>query len=106
MGELAPAGDVELSEPGGRTTSFGDRAVTGLTSVTDAMLRDPPAADWLTWRRTLDSHGYSPLRQVTPDNVGELRLTWVLSLRESNYQTTPIVHDGVSPLRHVSCQPR
>ena len=94
LAELAPA-DVEPSEPGGRTTSFGDRAVTNLTSVTDAMLRDPSAADWLTWRRTLDSHGYSPLRQVTPDNVGELRLAWVLSLREGNYQTTPIVHDGV-----------
>ena len=23
-----------------------------LTPVTDAMLRDPPAADWLMWRRT------------------------------------------------------
>ncbi len=36
-----------------------------------------------------------PLRQVTPDNVGELRLAWVLSIREGNYQTIPIVHDGV-----------
>ena len=29
--------------------------------VTDAMLQDPAPADWLMWRRTLDSWGYSPL---------------------------------------------
>ena len=27
---------------------------TSLTPVTDAMLRDPPASDWLMWRRTYD----------------------------------------------------
>ena len=27
--------------------------------VTDAMLQDPDPADWLMWRRTLDSWGYS-----------------------------------------------
>ena len=28
--------------------------------VTDAMLQDPAPGDWLMWRRTLDSWGYSP----------------------------------------------
>ncbi len=27
--------------------------------VTDAMLQDPAPEDWLMWRRTLDSWGYS-----------------------------------------------
>ena len=53
-----------------------------LTPVTDALLADPPPGDWLSWRRTRDSHGYSPLDQVTRDNVDELRLAWVLSIRE------------------------
>ena len=29
--------------------------------VTDAMLEDPAPGDWLTWRRTADGWGYSPL---------------------------------------------
>ena len=29
--------------------------------VTDAMLQEPDPSDWLMWRRTLDSWGYSPL---------------------------------------------
>ena len=37
-----------------------------MTPVTDAMLRDPPAADWLMWRRTYNGWGYSPLAEITP----------------------------------------
>ena len=89
------ATDAERAEPVGRTTRFGDREAAGLTLVTDALLQDPPAADWLTWRRTLDNHGYSPLAQITRDNVDGLRLAWVLSMRDGVNQTTPVVHDGV-----------
>ncbi len=66
-----------------------------LTPVTDALLADPPPGDWLSWRRTRNSHGYSPLDQITRGNVDELRLAWVLAIREGNHQTTPLVHDGV-----------
>ncbi len=91
----AAANGGVASIPGGRTMRFGDREATGLAPVTDALLRHPPAGDWLTWRRTLDNHGYSPLTQITTENVGELRLAWVLSMRDGVNQTTPIVHDGV-----------
>ena len=40
-----------------------------LTPVTDDMLRNPPAADWLMWRRTYDGYGYSPLDQINKSNV-------------------------------------
>ena len=30
--------------------------------VTDEMLQKPNPSDWLMWRRTLDSHGFSPLK--------------------------------------------
>ncbi|MCY4120115.1 MAG: PQQ-binding-like beta-propeller repeat protein, partial [Acidobacteria bacterium] len=66
-----------------------------LTPVTDALLADPPPGDWLSWRRTRNSHGYSPLDQITRDNVDELRLAWVLAIREGSHQTTPLVHEGV-----------
>ena len=85
----------EGETPRRRSTRFVNREAEGLTPVTDALLADPPPADWLSWRRTRDSHGYSPLDQVTRDNVGELQLQWVLAIREGNNQTTPLVHDGV-----------
>ena len=37
--------------------------------VTDAVLQNPDAADWLMWRRTLDSWGYSPLDLYTLDRA-------------------------------------
>ena len=68
--------------------------------VTDALLQQPPPGDWLSWRRTLDSHGHSPLRQITTDTVRELQLAWVLAIEDGNNQATPLVHDGVMFLIH------
>jgi PQQ-dependent dehydrogenase (methanol/ethanol family) len=66
-----------------------------MTSVTDAMLRDPPASDWLMWRRTYNGWGYSPLDQINKDNVKDLRPVWTWSMTPGPTETTPIVHDGV-----------
>ena len=66
-----------------------------LTPVTDAMLHNPPAADWLMWRRTYDGYGFSPLDQITKDNVKNLQVAWSWSLASGATETTPIVHDGV-----------
>ena len=59
--------------------------------VTDAMLQDPAAEDWLMWRRTLNGWGYSPLDQVTPENVGDLQLVWSRALTDGRQQGTPLV---------------
>src|SRR3984893_6432925 len=67
----------------------------GLTPVTDAMLRNPPASDWLMWRRTYNGWGYSPLDQITKDNVKDLRPVWTWSMTPGATETTPILHDGV-----------
>ena len=67
----------------------------GFRMVTDAMLQDPDPADWLNWRRTLDGWGYSPLDEITTDNVQDLQLVWSWGLAEGSQQTTPLVHDGV-----------
>lgn len=66
-----------------------------LTPVSDATLRDPPPGDWLMWRRTYNGWGYSPLDQISKDNVGNLRPAWSWSLTTGATETTPIVHDGV-----------
>ena len=64
--------------------------------VTDAMLQDPSPEDWLMWRRTLDSWGYSPLDQIDRDTVGDLRLVWSRALNSpGRQQGTPLLHDGV-----------
>jgi alcohol dehydrogenase (cytochrome c) len=65
------------------------------TAVTDAMLANPPAGEWLNWRRTLDAQGFSPLRQITKQNVAEMRPAWVWSLPPGPNEATPLFHDGV-----------
>jgi alcohol dehydrogenase (cytochrome c) len=66
-----------------------------LSPVSDAMLLNPPADDWLNWRRTLDSIGHSPLDQITKDNVNDLQYAWSWSLPEGANMMVPLVHDGV-----------
>ena len=62
--------------------------------VTDAMLENPDPADWLNWRRTLDGWGYSPLDQITTDNVHQLQLVWSWQLGPGTSQPTPLVWAG------------
>jgi len=63
--------------------------------VTDTMLQNPGSDDWLMWRRTLDSWGYSPLDQIDHTNVATLRLVWTRALNAGNQQGTPLAYDGV-----------
>ena len=49
---------------------------TAFEPVTDAMIQNPDPKDWLSWRRTLDSWGYSPLDEIDRGNVGGLRMVW------------------------------
>ena len=66
-----------------------------LTPVTDAMLANPAEGDWLTWRRAVDATGFSPLKQITKSNVGELQIAWSWALPNGPNESTPLVHDGV-----------
>jgi alcohol dehydrogenase (cytochrome c) len=65
------------------------------TSVTQNVLDAPPDGDWLNWRRTNDAHGFSPLKQITKNNVGDLRVAWTWSLPNGPHEATPLVRDGV-----------
>ena len=92
---LAPA--LALAMPVAAVAQGGRAAAQepGFARVTDAMLADPDPADWLSWRRTLDGWGYSPLDQIDRDNVHQLGLVWSWTMTAGLSQTTPIVHDGV-----------
>jgi alcohol dehydrogenase (cytochrome c) len=64
--------------------------------VTDEMLRNPPPGDWLMWRRTLNSWGFSPLDQIDTDNVSRLKLVWSRPLADgASQEGIPLVHDGI-----------
>ncbi len=70
-------------------------ALDRFTPVTLQELADPPAQDWLMWRRTANHWGYSPLDQINRDNVDSLRLAWAWTMEPGMQETTPLVRDGV-----------
>src|SRR5882672_5943665 len=97
---------VLLAQPSGTGTATPNSAaqdtrarhaalLDGLVPVTDQTLLHPSDDDWLTWRRTYDGWGYSPLSQVNRDNVRNLRLVWSWSLTTGASETTPLVYHGV-----------
>jgi glucose dehydrogenase len=62
-----------------------------------------PDSDWPMYRHDLAATGYSPLSEITTDNVADLTQAWTYSLaatgteggRGPSSQATPIVVDGV-----------
>jgi alcohol dehydrogenase (cytochrome c) len=70
--------------------------------VTDKMLAEPDPADWLMWRRTLNSWGYSPLNQINKTNVGKLKMVWTRGMGPGVQEATPLVHNGVMYLPNPS----
>ena len=72
-----------------------DESSASFIPVTDAMLEDPAPGDWLSWRRTPDGWGYSPLDQIDRDNVGTLRMVWSRGLTAGSQEGTPLAYDGV-----------
>lgn len=93
-------GAGSVAEAAANASGFVNQVVAPFSPVTDAMLNDPPAEDWLSWRRTLDGQGYSPLGQIDRSNVADLKLAWVLTMHEGSNQTTPLVYDGIMFLAH------
>jgi len=70
--------------------------------VTDQMLQNPDPADWLMWRRTLNSWGYSPLDQINKSNVNRLKMVWSRGVGPGIQEATPLVYRGVMYLPHPS----
>jgi alcohol dehydrogenase (cytochrome c) len=69
--------------------------VRNLARVTDEMLRNPPPGDWPMLRRDQFASSYSPLTQITRDNVQDLQLQWVWPMNEGGTnQPSPLAKDG------------
>jgi alcohol dehydrogenase (cytochrome c) len=72
--------------------------VKNYVPVTDAMLRNPDPGDWLMIRRDYKATYYSPLNQITAQNVNDLHLVWSWAMQDgasNGNQPAPIVHNGV-----------
>ena len=63
--------------------------------VTDATLRNPAPGDWPNWRRTDNAWGYSPLDQITRQNVSQLQLAWSWEMDAGSSEANPLVYDGI-----------
>ena len=64
--------------------------------VTEARLLNPEAGDWMSYRRTYDVTGFSPLDQIDRTNVDDLRLVWAHSVGDnSRWVPTPVVANGL-----------
>ena len=77
------------------TRTVGSELLANLSPVTNDMLQEPPAEDWLLWRQSYNSHGFSSLDQITSGNVARLQFVWQTSLAPGPNMATPLVHDGV-----------
>jgi alcohol dehydrogenase (cytochrome c) len=90
---LLLASTVFMSLPG---MTYAQNVRENYKPVTDEMLQNPPAEEWLMWRGTRDNQGYSPLDLINKDTVGKLQLAWAWPMAEAGIQeTAPLVHDGV-----------
>ena len=80
--------------------AFAALCATGVLSAQvsfDRILRgETETQDWLTYSGSLTGHRHSPLSQITPANVSNLELQWVLQVRSlEKFEATPLVVDGV-----------
>jgi alcohol dehydrogenase (cytochrome c) len=69
--------------------------VSRFTPVTTEMLVNPSPDDWLMYSRTYDAQRFSPLKQITRQNVGQLRTVWTHELGMGNVESIPLVYRGV-----------
>ena len=93
----AVSAQQEETTPRNRTTT---REVRPFTPVTDEVLRNPDPDDWLMINRTYDSQAYSPLDQITRDNVDQLQLAWMRAMDDGQQEIRPLVRDGVMYIAH------
>ena len=105
-GSIAPGATQVAAQPN-RPAQQGRQAPRGITvagevknyvPVTDSVLRNPDAGDWLMLRRDYKATSYSALNQITADNVHDLHLVWSWAMQEgasNGNQPAPIVHNGV-----------
>jgi alcohol dehydrogenase (cytochrome c) len=76
-------------------TGINNSAIDKFQNVSSEELANPAPADWTYWRRSPNSQGYTPLDQITTENVSSLSLAWVWGMEAGRSQPAPLVRDGI-----------
>src|SRR5688572_8238549 len=93
---------ITLPQAESRTGVTVRGTVQNFVPVTDAILRNPAAGDWLMLRHDYSATSYSPLNQINVDNVKTLKLAWMWPMREGGTnQPAPIVYNGTMYLANT-----
>lgn len=65
------------------------------SGVTDALIAQAPDSEWLSYGRDYGEQRFSPLAQVSAENVAQLGLAWSADMDTARGQeATPLMHDG------------
>jgi len=74
-----------------------EKALAATARIDGTVIEDPArAGDWLSHGRTYAEQRFSPLAQITRENVQQLGLAWYLDLpAKGTVEATPLVADGV-----------
>jgi alcohol dehydrogenase (cytochrome c) len=57
---------------------------------------DKEPQNWLSYSRTYNGQRFSPLTQITPANVSQLKPLWTYQIEQmDHFETTPVAVDGV-----------
>ena len=94
------SGAEEVSAMASKVTGFKNLPIDDLTNISLEDLYLPSDDSWLSWRRTLDGHGFSPLALINRSTVQNLKLVWSLAMEDGSNQGTPLVHQGIMFLTH------
>ncbi len=71
-------------------------ALSGQVSYDRIVRAEFDPSTWLTYSGGYSSHRFSSLREITTENVSELRPTWLYQARNPGLvEATPLVYDGV-----------
>jgi alcohol dehydrogenase (cytochrome c) len=72
------------------------QGIENYSAVTDERLKNPEPENWLMTKGNYQGWSYSPLDQITAENVGDLQPVWAYSTGVgSGHEAPPIVNDGV-----------
>lgn len=76
--------------------SFAQSESSTWEPITAERLLNPKPGDWMSYRRTYDVHGFSPLSRINRTNVQNLRPVWSYPVQDnSRWVPTPIVANGM-----------
>jgi alcohol dehydrogenase (cytochrome c) len=63
--------------------------------ITDKTLLNPAPDDWIMYSRTYDAQRFSPLKQITRENVGQLKEVFKIEFPSGQQESIPLVYRGV-----------